>query len=230
MNALATRGVPGLISMRQIIDLAARHFGVTPADIVSTRRERSILEARHAAMYAVREILPRSYPEIARAFGDRDHTSIIHAVRQVTQRMLLDHAYRTEIEAFIASCRAERPAGPADGDPFKAAARIMQQPTLATNASVETIRDFAAIVSAALTEASLQDAEAEAEANARAAEVESLRERLAAIEPEIISFVHAFWVLGRSSERGRLRAQEALERRAEALVEKAAPLFKIERT
>jgi chromosomal replication initiator protein len=50
-------------------------------------RQRPLVQARQTAMYVFRELTDLSYPAIARLFGGRDHTTVIHAVDK-TQRMM----------------------------------------------------------------------------------------------------------------------------------------------
>jgi chromosomal replication initiator protein len=53
-------------------------------------RQRPLVAARQIAMYVFRDITDLSYPAIARLFGGRDHTTVIHAVDK-TQRMMREH-------------------------------------------------------------------------------------------------------------------------------------------
>lgn len=210
------------LSMRTIIDLAAQFFGVSIIEIVSQRREARLVEARHIAMFAIRSLLPRSYPEIGRAFGHRDHTSVRLACLNIERDMEADDGRRERVESFLALCRGATPLTPPDADPFEAARRIMQRPGLATNVSIETIRDFAAIVSAAIEEAGRQDAEAE--------KLEALRASFEAVRPALHAFVNAFHALGAASDRGEAQARKTFEARAAALVADFETHFHIERT
>jgi chromosomal replication initiation ATPase DnaA len=58
-------------------------FGVAPIDMVSARRSRNAARPRQIAMFLARELTPFSLPHIGRMFGDRDHTTVIHACRKV---------------------------------------------------------------------------------------------------------------------------------------------------
>lgn len=212
--------VPCRLSMRSIIEIAAQFFGVSVVELVSPRREARLVEARSIAMYAIRELLPRSYPEIARAFGGRDHTTAMHACRNVMQEILFDQDKRERVEAFIAICRASTPTAPPDTNPFDVARTVMQRPGLATNVSIETIRDFAAIVTAAIQEASNQDQAVE--------KLEAFVGLFKAIEPSLEAFVHAFHQLNSASPRGEDHARRAFDKTAAALVADLKTHFQIE--
>lgn len=67
--------------VRNILNEAANHAGVTIRALVSSTRTARICRARHAAMLALRR-RGLSYPKIARILGRRDHTTVIHGVRR----------------------------------------------------------------------------------------------------------------------------------------------------
>jgi chromosomal replication initiation ATPase DnaA len=59
------------------------HYGVSHSDMISPRREQKIAYPRMIAIYLARVLTSRSFPEIGRHFGGRDHSTIIHAIRKV---------------------------------------------------------------------------------------------------------------------------------------------------
>lgn len=71
------------VTMDIIIDIAADNFNFTRDQIISASRRRSLVEARQIAMYVTRNLTELSYPEIGRGFGDRDHTTVMHAFRKI---------------------------------------------------------------------------------------------------------------------------------------------------
>ncbi|MGI9623434.1 MAG: chromosomal replication initiator protein DnaA [Acidimicrobiales bacterium] len=88
---IATEILRDLVSTRQprpitpdlIIDTTADMFGFTREEIIGQRRHRPLVTARQIAMYVFRELTDLSYPAIAREFGGRDHTTVIHAVDKI---------------------------------------------------------------------------------------------------------------------------------------------------
>lgn len=68
-----------------IIDKVLKKYpGVTLADLISVRRTRHLIEPRHMAMAAVHDARPDlSLPAIGRIFGNRDHSSVHHAIQNV---------------------------------------------------------------------------------------------------------------------------------------------------
>lgn len=71
------------LTMMQIKQTVCRHFGVSHEDMVSARRSGYIIRPRQVAMYLCKELTPFSLPMIGRAFGGRDHTTALHAVRRI---------------------------------------------------------------------------------------------------------------------------------------------------
>jgi chromosomal replication initiator protein len=68
---------------RAVID----HFKITKAELLSTRRHRSIARPRQIAMFLAKELTTRSLPEIGRRFGGKDHTTVLYAVRRIKTLM-----------------------------------------------------------------------------------------------------------------------------------------------
>ena len=74
-----------IVSMDDIQETVGARFHVKIADLKSRRRSKTLVHPRQIAMYLCRELTDSSYPEIGRQFGGKDHTTIIHACKQVTK-------------------------------------------------------------------------------------------------------------------------------------------------
>ncbi len=86
----------------QIQKVVATHYKIRMTDICSARRTANIVRPRQVAMYLCRTLTNKSYPEIGRRFGGRDHTTALHAFNKINnllQRM-------PELEAEVAMFRA----------------------------------------------------------------------------------------------------------------------------
>lgn len=70
-----------------ILTACSTMFGISIEDIIGTSRRRQLVTARHIAMYVMRDLTDLSFPAIASEFGDRDHTTVIHAVNKIKQMM-----------------------------------------------------------------------------------------------------------------------------------------------
>jgi chromosomal replication initiator protein len=71
------------ISIDEIQTRVAEHYCIRKAEMVSARRAREVARPRQVAMYLSKQLTPKSLPDIGRRFGGRDHTTVIHAVRQI---------------------------------------------------------------------------------------------------------------------------------------------------
>lgn len=71
------------VSVDQIQKTVAQYFDLRVAELLSRRRTRAIAVPRQIAMYLAKELTTRSYPDLARRFGGRDHTTVIHGVRRI---------------------------------------------------------------------------------------------------------------------------------------------------
>lgn len=72
---------------QQLLAEIADHFGFSVEALCGKSRQRPLVSARQTAMYVFRDLTDLSYPAIARLFGGRDHTTVIHAVDK-TKRMM----------------------------------------------------------------------------------------------------------------------------------------------
>ncbi len=80
-------GQPRQITPQLILDATSATFGFSVEDICGTNRRRPLVTARQVGMYVCRELTDFSYPAIAREFGGRDHTTVIHAVEKISGLM-----------------------------------------------------------------------------------------------------------------------------------------------
>ncbi|MDG2242668.1 MAG: chromosomal replication initiator protein DnaA [Rhodospirillaceae bacterium] len=86
------------VTMDEIQKRVAEHFQIRLSDMSSARRSRTVARPRQIAMYLSKQLTSRSLPEIGRAFGGRDHTTVIHAVRKVEELMAGDVAFAEDVD------------------------------------------------------------------------------------------------------------------------------------
>ena len=89
-----------VVAMDDIQEAVCAQFHVKLAELKSRRRSKTLVHPRQIAMYLCRELTDASYPEIGRQFGGKDHTTIIHACRQVTKAKETDTGLQTTIESL----------------------------------------------------------------------------------------------------------------------------------
>jgi chromosomal replication initiator protein len=78
------------ITIDEIQRRVCDHYRIKQTEMSSARRAREVARPRQVAMYLAKQLTPRSLPEIGRRFGGRDHTTVIHAVRQIEKLRAID--------------------------------------------------------------------------------------------------------------------------------------------
>lgn len=98
LGHLVAAGEPRRVRIEDIQRVVAKHYNVSRQELVSNRRTRVIVKPRQIAMYLSKTLTPRSFPEIGRRFGGRDHTTVLHAVRKIEELISGDTKLSHEIE------------------------------------------------------------------------------------------------------------------------------------
>ena len=86
------------VTIEEIQKKVAEHYSIRLTDMSSARRARAVARPRQVAMYLAKQLTSRSLPEIGRKFGNRDHTTVMHAVSRVTELMERDGAFAEDVE------------------------------------------------------------------------------------------------------------------------------------
>jgi chromosomal replication initiator protein len=105
LNDLLSENQPRPITPQLILDESAAQFGFTVDELQSKHRQRPLVTARQIAMYVMRELTELSYPNIAREFGGRDHTTVIHAVEKVGGLMSKDRQIYDQVTRLMKAVR-----------------------------------------------------------------------------------------------------------------------------
>src|SRR6478752_622001 len=87
---------PGVVLKR-----VAEWYQLNPGEIIRKSRERPLVHARYVAIYIIRNKSIMSLKEIGRFFNHRDHTTVIHAMNTVQDRMYTYPAFRHEVSDII---------------------------------------------------------------------------------------------------------------------------------
>ena len=86
------------VTIEEIIRKVAEHYNLRMTDLISARRARVVARPRQIAMFLSKSLTSRSLPEIGRKFGERDHTTVIHAVKKIEELKLIDVQVADEVE------------------------------------------------------------------------------------------------------------------------------------
>jgi chromosomal replication initiator protein len=106
LSDIVLAGEPRRITPQMILDATAASYGFTIEAICGPSRTRPLVTARQVAMYLVRNLTDYSYPAIARVFGNRDHTTVIHAVDKITGQMQQRRQIYEQVTELIQQVRA----------------------------------------------------------------------------------------------------------------------------
>ncbi len=74
-----------IVTVDKIQNTVSNYFNITLNDMLSQRRSRPLARPRQIAMFLAKKLTTRSLPEIGRRFANRDHTTVIHAVKTITK-------------------------------------------------------------------------------------------------------------------------------------------------
>lgn len=96
---------PTPVTVENIIQEVSNLYGVTPEDIRSKKRSQQISNARKVAIYLVHDITQMTLAAIGEEFGNRDHSTIVYAVKYVETTMKKDSDFRDAIESISKTIR-----------------------------------------------------------------------------------------------------------------------------
>jgi chromosomal replication initiator protein len=89
------------ISIELIQEIVTQRFNLKLTDMKARKRTDAVAFPRQIAMHLSRELTAASLPEIGNAFGGRDHTTVIHAINKIEQKMKQDADLAATIESLI---------------------------------------------------------------------------------------------------------------------------------
>lgn len=86
------------VTPQLIIDVVAEHFGISPEDIVSKRRNSEFVQPRQICMYLCRKLTTESLQNIGKALGKKDHTTVIHGIDKITDELPTNAELKNRID------------------------------------------------------------------------------------------------------------------------------------
>ncbi len=86
------------ITPQFIIEVVAEQFGISPADIVSRKRNSEFVQPRQICMYLCRHLTAEPLQSIGKALGKKDHTTVIHGIDKITAEMQANKEVRNRVE------------------------------------------------------------------------------------------------------------------------------------
>ena len=91
-----------------IIAEICKYYRIDEAAIRGQQRDRNIVRGRQVAMYLIRRMSNYSYKDIGKEFGDRDHTTVMHSIEQVEQRMKKDAVFAETVRDITTNISSKK--------------------------------------------------------------------------------------------------------------------------
>ena len=96
------------ITASAVIGQTASYFGLAIEDLCGPSRSRVLVTARQIAMYLCRELTDMSLPKIGQAFGNRDHTTVMHANRKIREQMAERRSTYNQVTELTSRIKQQR--------------------------------------------------------------------------------------------------------------------------
>jgi chromosomal replication initiator protein len=91
------------VTVAMVQKTVADYFKITVDDLRARSNMRQVLVPRQVAMYLCKKLTKKSYPEIARHFGGKHHTTVIHSVEKIEQMITTDREMQTAVKRLTES-------------------------------------------------------------------------------------------------------------------------------
>jgi chromosomal replication initiator protein len=108
LDRLGVAGTATRPSIGSIQETVCAHFEITQGELLSRSRVSVVMWPRQIAMYLSKELTDHSLPCIAREFGGRDHTTVMHACRRVAKRIATSPEAYADVETLTATLTERR--------------------------------------------------------------------------------------------------------------------------
>ncbi|MEW6750940.1 MAG: chromosomal replication initiator protein DnaA [Candidatus Latescibacterota bacterium] len=99
-----------LLTIRAIQQHVASHFSLSPETLVGKTRRQDVARARQVAMFLAKELTRSPLKAIGQQFGNRDHSTVVHAIQTVQRRAQQDPGFAQHIESLLQEIRLRYPA------------------------------------------------------------------------------------------------------------------------
>lgn len=88
------------LSVKKVQEVVAKHFQIAVSDLTGPKRTKEIAVPRQIAMYLIRELMNLSLPAIGSEFGGRDHTTVMHSHKKISELMTSDQNLQKEMDVI----------------------------------------------------------------------------------------------------------------------------------
>lgn len=96
-------------SITDIKELVCEYFNVTEIELLSKRRGKDIITARHTTYWLCKQATPHSFPQIGRFLGGYDHTTVLHGYRRINERIEAEEAVAHDCQYLLGELIGVKP-------------------------------------------------------------------------------------------------------------------------
>ena len=94
------------VTVDKIVEEVSRTFGISVEDIRSKKRDEEIANARQVAMYCMREVTSMTMEQIGAEFGGRNHSTVNHSIKKVSEQLKKDQNLKDMVEDIIKNSKS----------------------------------------------------------------------------------------------------------------------------
>ena len=95
------------LTVDRIIEIVCKYFNVKREELVGKKKNKEIVIPRHICMYVITELLDVPLMAIGKAFGGKDHSSVIHARDKISESMKTNKSLKTDVDDLIAMIKSD---------------------------------------------------------------------------------------------------------------------------
>ena len=87
-----------------VLDVVSNYYRITTSDLLSTKRSKQYVYPRQISMYILKELYDLTYKKIGQIFNNRDHSTVIYSIEQITNDIQTDHVKKEDVDKLLIKC------------------------------------------------------------------------------------------------------------------------------
>lgn len=87
-----------------VLDIVSAYYHITPTDLLSNKRQKQYVYPRQVSMYILKEVYDLTYKKIGQIFNNKDHSTVIYSIEQITNDIQTNQNKKTDIEKLLIKC------------------------------------------------------------------------------------------------------------------------------
>ena len=87
-----------------VLDVVSSYYRITTSDLLSTKRSKQYVYPRQISMYILKELYDLTYKKIGQIFNNRDHSTVIYSIEQITNDIQTDKTKKDDVDKLLIKC------------------------------------------------------------------------------------------------------------------------------